>query len=170
MFVNGFFKRHSNSWALTTSEKEIALWMEKARTTADSIWPSEAPTHPNLRQNAQARGMRRSQGRVARWAAWQICRCREKEGMRKFSECPEIFRRFAHPLRKAIENFSNSNCKHISQPTAVCLWDCVSSIFCPTHNKNSCHNTNLPILTTCLYNLCLIIGPIISAFPFCCPT
>ena len=95
MFVNGIFRRHNSSRALTIRDKEIALWREKARTTADSDWPSGAPTQLNLRQRAQARGMMRSQGRVARRAAWQICRKREKEGMRKCAKGNEFFRRFA---------------------------------------------------------------------------
>ena len=95
MFVNGIFRRHNSSRALITREKEMALWREKARTTADSDWPSDAPTYRNLRQRAQARGMRRSQGRAARRAARQICRWREKEGMIKFSERHNAFRRFA---------------------------------------------------------------------------
>ena len=95
MLVNNFFKHPNSFRALTTREKEIALWREKARTTADSDWPSDAPIHPNLRQRAQARGMRRSLGRVARRAAGQICRWREKDGMIKFSKRLDFFRRFA---------------------------------------------------------------------------
>ena len=95
MFVNGILRRHNSSRALTTREKEMVLWREKAQTTADSDWPSDAPTHPNHRQRVHARGTRRSQGRVARRAACQICRWREKEGMITFSECLDFFRRFA---------------------------------------------------------------------------
>ena len=95
MFVNGFFKRHNSSRALITREKELALWREWARTTTKSDWPSGAHTHLNLRQRAQAKGRKRSQGRVARNAARQICRRREKEGLRKCAKGNDFFRRFA---------------------------------------------------------------------------